>query len=151
LHLLDVDTPYADAVNHIINNYFPYDLSARVCQYQYYKEKQYKVQRHIKDLQQQEMGYLEKAMGLLLELENANVLGHLLAHMEIIHSTICDTDPLTILPFKRATTTFAGNITQSAIDTHVNAHCKMLKDHIKPNWCKITGSRQRRDHCGTNH
>jgi hypothetical protein len=83
------------------------------------------------------MSYLEKAVGLLLELENANILGRLLVHIEIIHSTICDIDPLTILPFKHAANTFASNITQSATDTHINVHCKMLKDHIKPNWCQI--------------
>jgi hypothetical protein len=132
--LLDMDTPYANAVNHVINNYFPYDLSAGVWQYQFYKEKEYQVQRRIRDLQQQEMHYLKKAVGLLSELENANVLGRLLAHTEIIHSTICDTDPLAILPFKCVADTFAGDIIQSATDTCVNVHCKMLKDHVKPDW-----------------
>jgi hypothetical protein len=136
--LLDVDTPYADAVNHIINNYFPYDLSARVRQYQFYKEKEYQVQHHIRDLQQQEMHYLEKAVGLLSELENANVLGRLLAHTEIIHSTIRDTDPLAIIPFKRVANTFAGDITQSATDTCINVHHKTLKDHVEPDWHHLT-------------
>jgi hypothetical protein len=126
LHLLDIEAPYTNAVNHIINNYFPYDLSARVQQYQFYKEKEYQIQRHIRDLQQQEMHYLEKAVGLLLELENANVLGRLLAYMEVIHSTIHDTDPLTIILFKRASDTFAGDITQSATDTLLWFH----SDHL---------------------
>jgi hypothetical protein len=134
LRLLDPDAPYADAINHVINNYFPYNLSTGVWQYQFYKEKEYQVQRHIRDLQQQEMHYLEKAMGLLLELENTNVLGRLLMHTEIIHSTIHNTDPLAILPFKRVADTFAGDITQSATDTRVNTHCKMLKNCVEPNW-----------------
>jgi hypothetical protein len=33
LRLLDGDAPYTNAVNHVINNYFPYNLSARVHQY----------------------------------------------------------------------------------------------------------------------
>jgi hypothetical protein len=138
LCLLDPDAPFADAVNHVINNYFPYDLSAGVWQYQFYKEKEYQVQRRIRDLQQQEMHYLEKTVGLLLELENANVLGCLLAHMEIIHSIIRDTDPLTILPFKCVADTFASDITQSATDTHVNIHCKMQKNRVEPDWHHLT-------------
>jgi hypothetical protein len=138
--LLDVDAPYANAVNHIINNYFPYNLSTGVWQYQFYKEKEYQVQRHIKDLQHQEMHYLEKAVGLLSELENTNVLGCFLVYMEIIHSTICDTDPLAILPFKCVANTFASDITQSAIDTRVNVHHKTLKDHIEPNWHHLTNN-----------
>jgi hypothetical protein len=51
LRLLDIEAPYADAVNHIINNYFLYDLSAGVWQYQFYKEKEYQVQHRIRDLQ----------------------------------------------------------------------------------------------------
>jgi hypothetical protein len=134
LRLLDIEAPYADAVNHVINNYFPYNLSARVRQYQFYKEKEYQVQCRIRDLQHQEMHYLEKAMGLLSELENANILGHLLAHTKIIQSTIRDTDPLAVIPFKHIADTFASDITQSATDTHVNIHRKMKKDHIEPDW-----------------
>jgi hypothetical protein len=80
------------------------------------------------------MHYLEKAMGLLSELENANVLGRFLAHMEIIQSTICDTDPLAVIPFKRVADTFAGNITQSVTDTRVNVYRKTQKDHVEPDW-----------------
>jgi hypothetical protein len=134
LCLLNIEAPYANAINHVINNYFPYDLSARVWQYQFYKEKEYQVQHRIRDLQHQEMHYLEKAVGLLSELENANILGRLLAHMEIIQSMIRDTDPLAIIPFKCVADTFAGNITQSTTNTHVNVHCKMLKDRVKPDW-----------------
>jgi hypothetical protein len=43
LRLLDIEAPYADAINHVINNYFPYDLSTGVRQYQFYKEKEYQV------------------------------------------------------------------------------------------------------------
>jgi hypothetical protein len=84
------------------------------------------------------MHYLEKAMGLLLELENANVLGRLLTHMEIIQSTIRDTDPLAIIPFRCVTDTFTGDITQSTTDTRVNMHRKTLKDRIEPDWHHLT-------------
>jgi hypothetical protein len=41
--LLDAKAPYTNAINHIINNYFPYNLSTGVWQYQFYKEKEYQV------------------------------------------------------------------------------------------------------------
>jgi hypothetical protein len=55
LVLLDPTAPFSDAVNHIINEYFPLDLAAAVRQYQYYKETAYAIQRSIKHLQEKEM------------------------------------------------------------------------------------------------
>jgi hypothetical protein len=54
--------------------------------------------------------------------------------MEIIQSTIRDTDPLAVIPFKHIANTFTSNITQSATDTRINVHCKTQKDHAKPDW-----------------
>ncbi|KAI0269609.1 hypothetical protein BGY98DRAFT_937751 [Russula aff. rugulosa BPL654] len=70
--LLNPEAPFADTVNHVINNYFPYDLAAAVCQYQYYRETQYAIQASIKSLREKEMRYMEHAIGTLSELENAN-------------------------------------------------------------------------------
>jgi hypothetical protein len=80
------------------------------------------------------MHYLEKAVGLLSELENANILERLLTHMEIIYSTIRDTNPLAIIPFNCVADTFTGDITQSATDTRINMHRKTKKDRIEPDW-----------------
>jgi hypothetical protein len=55
-------------------------------------------------------------------------------HMEIIQSTIRDTDPLAVIPFRRVADTFASDITQSATNTRVNVHRKMLKDRVELNW-----------------
>ncbi|KAI0268433.1 hypothetical protein BGY98DRAFT_938225 [Russula aff. rugulosa BPL654] len=48
--------------------------------YQYYRETQYAIQASIKSLREKEMRYMEQAIGTLSELENANILGRLLAH-----------------------------------------------------------------------
>ena len=97
LRLLDAKEPFADAVNHVINEYFPLNLSAAVRQYQYYRETEYAVQRTIRTLQDKEMRYVEKAVGVLSELENANVLGRLLAHSQEITDRLlktCERDML---------------------------------------------------------
>jgi hypothetical protein len=120
LRLLDDNTPYVDAINSVINNYLPYDVSYGIRQYQYFKEKQYATQRRIKLLQEQEMQYLEKSMEVLSELENANVVGRILCHEEIIADTIRDSDPLALIPFQRVANSFHGDITQSATDTRIN-------------------------------
>ena len=43
LELLDTKAPFADAVNHVINEYFPLDLSAAVHQYQYFCKTKYAI------------------------------------------------------------------------------------------------------------
>ena len=46
--LLDAQSPCANAINKVLNTYFPYHIpSAAVCQYQYFKETQYAIQRTI--------------------------------------------------------------------------------------------------------
>ena len=44
LRLLDTKESFANAVNHVINTYFPLDLSAAVHQYQYFCETEYTIQ-----------------------------------------------------------------------------------------------------------
>ena len=82
LRIFDVKEPFAYAVDKVINEYFPYELSAAVRQYQFYKNTQYTLQQTIRTAQQKEWKYLEKAIEVLSKLENANVLGCLLAHTD---------------------------------------------------------------------
>ena len=51
LCLLDTKEPFANGINHVINKYFPLNLSATVCQYQYYCETEYAIQHTICTLQ----------------------------------------------------------------------------------------------------
>ena len=65
LRLLDTRELFADVINHIVNTYFPLDLSTAVCQYQYFRETEYAIQCTIRNLQDKEMRYVEKAVGVL--------------------------------------------------------------------------------------
>ena len=48
--LLNPDASFANAINHVINNFFPYDLATTICQYQYFRETQYAIQASIHHL-----------------------------------------------------------------------------------------------------
>ena len=88
LQLLNIQAPFASTITKIVNNYFPPDLTTGVHQYQFYKDTQYALQASIKSLQDKELQYLEGAMEVLSGLENANVLGRLLAHKDIISANL---------------------------------------------------------------
>ena len=118
--LLDAQSPCANAINKVLNTYFPYHISAAVRQYQYFKETQYAIQRTIKHLQNKEQRYLEKAVGLLSELENANFLGRLMAHGDVIIEDLGSKDPHSCGEYLSRTRYFEGDITQSALDPKVN-------------------------------
>ena len=74
------------------------------------------------------MRYVEKAVGVLSELKNANVLGRLLAHSQEITDHLlktCEHDMLgphnnPLAPFLTLTASFRGQITQSALDVCPN-------------------------------
>jgi hypothetical protein len=88
LQLLDSQAPFAFAVTKVIDNYFPPDLAMGVCQYQFYKDTQYALQASVKSLEDKAQCFLEGAMKVLSGLENANVLGRLLAHPDIISANL---------------------------------------------------------------
>ncbi|HSY76417.1 MAG TPA: hypothetical protein VK890_06150, partial [Bacteroidia bacterium] len=118
--LLDPEAPFADAVNHVINNHFPYDLAAAVRQYQYYRETQYAIQASIKSLREKEMCYMEQAIGTLSELENANILGRLLAHDgDVVQYLMENGNPRSYLAYAGLSNSFKGSVTRSAPDTRV--------------------------------
>ena len=130
LRLLDTREPFADAINHVVNEYFPLDLSAAVRQYQYFRETEYAIQRTIRNLQEKEMRYVEKAVSVLSDLENANVLGRLLAHAPEIEDRLFDApwhgkpfrDHNPVTPFLTLAESFKGTITQSALDVRPNKY-----------------------------
>src|SRR5882757_7161019 len=122
LSIFDRDSPFTDVVNRIINEQMPLHLSAAIRHYQHHKDAQYSAQQQIRDLQDQEQRCLERAMCALSELENANVLGCLLAHGdEILHSLTADQSAAG--RFCRIMHHFEGTITQSAIDAAPNPLC----------------------------
>ena len=154
LHLLDTCKPFADTINHVINTYFPLDLSAAVRQYQYFRETKYAIQRTICNLQDKEMCYVGKAVGVLSDLKSANVLGRLLAHSPEIKDHLFNTykcdkslrkhNP--IAPFLTLAESFKGIITQSTLNVcpnkYVGKHADRRDKEDNDNTfiaCKIEG------------
>jgi len=66
--------------------------------------------------------YLEGAMEVLSSLENANVLGHLLAHADIISTDLLAQDAQVYTHYACLACFFKGDITRSALDVHINIH-----------------------------
>jgi hypothetical protein len=113
--LLDATVPHANALSRVVDQHFPIDLSAALRRYQYFKEEQYTAQAKVKQFQEREMRYLEKAVCVLSELENANFLGRLIPYEEeILHDLTYDQRSAS--QFFRLLKTFDGTVTTSAID-----------------------------------
>jgi len=119
LAIFDSRSPFAEAVTKVINQKFPLHLSAAIKRYQYLQEEKYSAQQHIGRLQEREYKYLEKAMCVLSDLENANVLGRIIAHGDdILHSLTADQRAAGL--FIEIMHSFEGTITQSAIDARAD-------------------------------
>ena len=61
-------------------------------------------------------------MEVLSGLENANILGCLLAHADIISADLLAKDAQVYTHYTRLARSFQGDITQSALDVHINIH-----------------------------
>ena len=131
LRIFDASEPYAYAVSKVVDEYFPYDLLAAVRQYQFYKSTQYALQRTIQTARAKELKYSEKALEVLSEMENANVLGRLLAHMDILSMALA---PNTDAHFAciKAIRNFDGPITETALDARVNRHRSAIQEQGEP-------------------
>src|ERR1700674_927963 len=119
LTLFDAKAPYASAINRVLNENFPLVLSAAVRRYQFYKEEQYAAQERIRRLQEKERNCLEKAMCVLSEMENANVIGRLFLYEDEILNALTHNQPAASL-FLRAIHPFRGVIPTSALDSTRN-------------------------------
>ena len=115
----------------VINKYFPYDLLAAVRQYQFYKSTQYSLQCTIQTARIKEMKFAEKALEVLSEMENTNVLGHLLAHMDVL-SIALTPKPDAHFTYIKAIRGFDGDITETALDPHINRHHSAIKEQGEP-------------------
>jgi hypothetical protein len=137
LAILDSRAPFAEAVNKIINQQFPLHISAAIKQYQHLQEKKYSAQQHIHRHQEREFKYLEKAMCVLSELENANILGCIVAHDDdILHCLTADHHAAG--QFLKITRSFEGTILQSAIDARANPFCTAPSARTPTHMCTPT-------------
>ena len=76
------------------------------------------------------MKYAEKALEVLSEMENANVLGHLLAHIDVLSMALAP-KPDTHFTYIKAIKGFDGDITETMLDPHINRHRSPIKEQDK--------------------
>ena len=131
LHIFDTSEPYAYAVSKVVDEYFPYDLLAVVRQYQFYKSTQYALQHTIQTTHVKELKYSEKALKVLSEMENTNVLGHLLANMDVLSMALAP-KPDAHFTCIKAIRNFDGDITETALDPCINRHHSAIKEQGDP-------------------
>ena len=77
------------------------------------------------------MKYAEKALEVLSEMENANVLGHLLAHMDVLSMALTP-KPDAHFAYIKVIKGFDEDITETTLDPHVNHHRSTIKEQGEP-------------------
>jgi hypothetical protein len=119
IEILDPKIGFAEALKRIIDDHLPIHLSAAVQRYQYYKSVQYKSQKEIQRLKEKEYRYMEKAIGELSGLENANILGRLVPHeTEILQDLAINRyESSHLLSLLRS---YQGPVTMSGLDPRAN-------------------------------
>ena len=117
LQILDAKQPYGEVINWILVKHCPKDLLAGVLTYCHYQEAQYTTQCQINALQECHMHYLEKRMEALSSLENANILGRILTHVEDFKGY-----PQAYANFFKHATPFCSHITYSSTNTAINRY-----------------------------
>jgi len=115
LEILDSKVQCGEVIDWILTEHCPKDLLAGVLTYCHYQEAQYATQHQINALQERHMHYLEKRMEALSALENANILGCILAHIEDF-----DGYPKAYSNFFKSVAPFHGHITYSGTNTAID-------------------------------
>ena len=117
LEILDSKVQCGEVIDWILAEHCPKDLLTGVLTYRHYQEAQYATQRQINALQEHHMHYLEKCMEALSALENANILGRILAHIEDF-----DGYPKAYANFFKSVAPFHGHITYSSTNTAIDRY-----------------------------
>ena len=131
LCIFDASEPFAYTVSKVVDEYFPYDLLAVVWQYQFYKSTQYSLQQTIWTAHIKEMKFAKKALEILLEMENTNVLGCLLTHMDVLSMALTP-NPDVNFAYIKVIRGFDGDIIETALDTCINHYCSAIKEQGEP-------------------
>jgi len=117
LEILDSKAQCGEVIDWILTKHCPKDLLAGVLTYHHYQEAQYTTQHQINALQERHIYYLERHMEALSVLENANVLGRILTHVEDFEGY-----PEAYATFFRAVAPFHGHITYSSTNTAIDRY-----------------------------
>jgi len=115
------NAPFAAAINHILDNFCPFDLAAAIYQYCFYKDTQYSIQQLVQKLQEKEMHYIEKGVEVLSMLENTNTLGRIFAHKQDITTYLLENlTPFSYVAYAKICKSFMGHITFSTNDVRTH-------------------------------
>jgi hypothetical protein len=117
--LLDPEGCCASTVNKVLKEHAPIDLIASVQQYCHYRDTQYHIQATANHLRKKEMQYLKKTMEVLSGLENANILGRIMAHNDVMMQELTETAGA-VPHYLGIIKKFKGEVTKSAADTTIN-------------------------------
>ena len=77
------------------------------------------------------MKFAEKALEVFSDIENSNILGRLLAHMDILSMAFAP-NPDANFTYIKVIRGFNGDITETVLDTCVNCHRSTIKEQGKP-------------------
>jgi hypothetical protein len=119
--ILCQDESFSDIVDYIIQEHLSFDVQAGVQQFCHYDNARQAIQTTITQLQDKYMHYLECSMEVLSDLENANVLGCILAHHEDF-----DDNPKAYATFFTKVAPFKGHVTNSGHDTTIDPYAAGL-------------------------
>jgi hypothetical protein len=128
IQILDPTEGHAQAVRQVVEDHFPIHLSAALKRYHFYRRQQYHLQHHARLLKAREEKYTEKAIEVLSQLENANIVGRLCAHEDdLLRQLTADHKRPDI--FFEVLRSYSGPVTVSALDARANPFRAGAKDH----------------------
>jgi hypothetical protein len=125
--ILRQDESFLDIIDYIIQEHLSFDVQADVQQFCHYDNTRQAIQMTITQLQDKYMHYLECSMEVLSDLENANILGHILAHHEDFND-----NPKAYAAFFTKVAPFKGHVTNSGHDTTINSYAASLISFSPP-------------------
>src|SRR6202789_1244367 len=132
IKLLDPTEGHAQAVRQVIEDQFPLPLSAAFKRSHHYRRQQYYLQHHTRLLKAREEKYTEKAIEVLSQLENANVIGRLCAHEDDLLRQLTADHKRSDLFFELLRS-YSGPVTLSALDARANPfRTGANKHHLRP-------------------
>ena len=102
-------------IDHILDEHCPQDLVAGVHNFCYHNNQCQALETKIKALHKKSYWHLEQSVNALSDLENANILGRLIAHVEEFEG-----DTKAYASFFKAVSPFKGQVTYSGSNTQID-------------------------------
>jgi hypothetical protein len=119
--VLQQDDSFSNVVDYIVQEHLSFDVQAGIQQFHHYDNACQAISNTIVQLQKKYSHYLECSMEVLSDLENANVLGYILAHHEDF-----DGNPKAYASFFLKVAPFHGHITTSSCNTTMDPYATDL-------------------------